>query len=205
VTPEGPNHFSVINAGIGGNKLLTDARPNNLAYGINALARADRDVFGHAGVSYVILYEGINDLGGRDTTADDLIASMKQIIERAHERGIKVIVSTITPSGARAPIDPANLSPADQRRAAVNEWVRTNKESDGFIDFYKAVAEPDKPGMILAAFDSGDRLHPNEDGLRAMANSIDLSLFQSPGTASAAAGPAPLAKSKASAGGARKK
>ena len=177
-------NFGVLDAGIGGNRILHDASAN-VRFGINALARFDADVLAQADVKYLIVLEGINDLGHAGTSApasetvsaDDIIAGMKQMIERAHEKGIAVIGATLTPfEGASSP---GYFSPEKEvKRKVINEWIRTSKAFDGVIDFDKAMRDPQNPDRMLSAYDSGDHLHPGDAGYRAMGESIDLSLFK---------------------------
>jgi lysophospholipase L1-like esterase len=172
----GPNRYAVVDAGIGGNRILRDANARNIAYGVSALARLERDVLALEGVRFIILLEGINDLGYPESNADEMIAAMKQIVERAHEKGIRVIGGTIMASeraGARA----NGLSEKEKRRLAVNEWIRTSKMLDGFVDFDKAIKDSLQPGVMAAAYDSGDHLHPNDAGYKAMGEAVDLKLF----------------------------
>lgn len=176
IAAKGPNKFAVVDAGIGGNKIISDATGRNIAYGVNGLARLERDALAQAGVRYLLLLEGINDLSS-NASAEDLIAAMKQIIERCHENGIKVIGGTVTPAeraGARA----NGLSDRETRRLALNDWIRNGKAFDGFVDFEKAVEDPAQPGVMAAAYDSGDHLHPNDAGYKVMGEAVDLGLFQ---------------------------
>lgn len=176
ITPKGPNKLAVVDAGIGGNKIISDAQGRNIAYGVSGLARLERDALAQAGVKYLLLLEGINDLSS-NASVDDLMAGMKQIIERCHENGIKVIGGTITPAeraGARA----NGLSDRETRRLALNDWIRNGKAFDGYVDFDKAIVDPDQPGVMAAAYDSGDHLHPNDAGYKAMGEAVDLTLFQ---------------------------
>lgn len=167
--------FSVINEGIGGNRVLHDG------YGPSALARFDRDVIAQAGVKYVIILESINDIGRAYrlknpddvVTADDLIAGLSQLTTRAHTHGIKVIGATLTPY-----VGAGYASPAGEKvREAVNQWIRTSNQLDGFVDFDKATQDPSNPTVFLPADNSGDHLHPSDAGYKAMADSIDLKLF----------------------------
>ena len=167
--------IGVLNEGIGGNRILHDNT------GPSALARFDRDVISQAGVKYVIILEAINDIGhaydpGRSydvVTADDLITGYKQMVERAHMHGIKVYMATLTPyTGAKY------ASPAGEEvRVALNTWIRTTHDIDGFIDFEKATADPAHPDTFLPAYDHSDHLHPSDPGYKAMGDFIDLSLF----------------------------
>jgi lysophospholipase L1-like esterase len=173
---------AVLNEGIGGNRILHDALPNNIRFGENALARFDRDVLSQAGVGYVVILEGINDLGHAGTSApasetvssDDVIAGLNQLIERTHEKGINIIGCTITP------FEGAAYFSADRevKRKAINDWIRNGKKFDGVIDFEKATRDPEHPDHILPAYDSGDHLHPADAGYKAMGESIDLGLFR---------------------------
>jgi lysophospholipase L1-like esterase len=176
--------IGVLDAGIGGNRILHDAK-SNIRFGVNALARFDRDVLAQPGVKYVIVLEGINDLGHAGPTdnasevvsADDIIAGLKQLIERAHEKGIKIFGATLTPFEG-CPF-PGYFSPEKElKRKAVNQWIRTSKAFDGVVDFDKAVQDPQHPDQMLAEYDGGDHLHPGDAGYKKMAAAVDLSLFQ---------------------------
>jgi len=116
----------------------------------------------------VFLLEGVNDIGG--SSAEEIIIGMKQLIERAHERGIRIVGATIMPLKT----GPAGAA----KREAVNTWIRTGKDFDGFVDFDKTISDPAKPGVFLAVYDSGDNLHPNDAGHKAMGSAVDLSLFK---------------------------
>ena len=162
--------IAVVNAGISGGRVLT------FGAGPSALARFDRDVLTTPGLTHVILLEGINDIGAsaRDgVTADDIIVGYRQLIMRAHERGVKIIGATLTPAGPRASFTPA----LEARRTAVNTYVRTSGEFDGVIDFDFITRDPSNPLQFLPAFDSGDHLHPRDAGYKAMGEAIDLTLF----------------------------
>jgi lysophospholipase L1-like esterase len=170
--------LSVLNAGITGNRIWHDQ------IGDNALARFDRDVAVQPGVQEMIVLEGINDIRfsnitgsvGQAASADDVIAGLRQIIERAHTRGIKVIGATLTPfEGAIYATADAEL-----KREAVNNWIRNSGAFDGVVDFEAALRDPQRPTRETAAYDSGDHLHPNDAGYKAMAEAIDLSLFSQP-------------------------
>ena len=163
---------AVMNAGIAGNRLLLDGA------GVNALARLDRDVLSAAGVTHVVLLEGINDIGlARENAlpaAADLIAAHRQVIERAHTRGLKIIGATLTPFEGAA----YYTESGEAKRSAVNEWIRTSKAYDGVIDFDAAVRDPDNPKRFLLKYDRGDHLHPSDAGYDAMGKAIDLALFR---------------------------
>jgi lysophospholipase L1-like esterase len=180
----GGKKIAVLDAGIGGNRILHDATAN-VRFGVNALARFDRDVLAQPGVKYVIVLEGINDLGHAGTSApesetvsaEDLIAGLKQMIERAHEHGLKIFGATLTPFEGTA--FPGYFTQEKEvKRKAVNEWIRTGKAFDGVIDFEKAVRDPDHPDRMLPAYDGGDHLHPGDAGYKAMGDAINLSLFK---------------------------
>ena len=168
--------MSVLNEGIGGNRVLHDGA------GQSALTRFDRDVIAQAGVKYVVLMEGINDIGVAAgpknphdvVTADDLIQGMSQMAERAHTHGIKVIGATLTPYVGAGYSSPAG----EAMRQAVNAWIRTSNLLDGVVDFEKATRDPANPQVFAANADSGDHLHPKDAGYKAMADAIDLKLFQ---------------------------
>jgi lysophospholipase L1-like esterase len=174
---------SVVNAGIGGNRLLQTIR----MFGTSALSRLDRGVFSVPGLSHIVVLEGINDIGmsGRGAMFGDsplvrpeeLIAAYSQIIARAHERGVKVFGATILPF-AVATEEGAYSGEKDKVRETVNAWIRTSKAFDGYIDFDEAMRDPAHPGSLKAAYDSGDHLHPNSAGYRAMGEVIDLKLFR---------------------------
>jgi len=170
----------VSNQGIGGNHLLTDG------IGPNALARFDRDVLGQAGVRWLIVLEGVNDLGGltrlgevpkleHATRVERVLAAYQQIVARAHAHGIRAIGATITPFVGSDYYHPGPLTEAD--RQAVNRWIRTGGYFDAVIDFDAVVRDPGQPNRLAPNFDSGDHLHPSPAGYKAMGDSIPLSLF----------------------------
>ena len=173
--------IGVLNVGIGGNHLLTDG------LGPNALARFDRDVLAQAGVKYVLVLEGVNDLGAlareKETTSmqhEALVAAIEgayeQIVERAHVHGLKVIGGTITPYVGSEYYHPAAADEADRQK--VNAWIRTPSHFDAFVDFDKAMADAQAPDRLLPAYDSGDHLHPSPAGYKAMAAAIPLSFVK---------------------------
>jgi lysophospholipase L1-like esterase len=135
------------------------------------------------GVQYIIVLEGVNDIGhpggaapmSEDVSAEDMIAGLRQLIERAHERGLKIFGATIMPFTIM-PLT-ATTSPKEDKRQAVNRWIRGHNDFDSVIDFDKTVRDPDQPIRFLAAYDSGDHLHPNDAGHKAMGEAVDLSLF----------------------------
>ncbi len=151
-----------------------------------AQARLDRDVLGQTGARFVILLEGINDIGfsqlpnsgcaapNTDVSADQIIAGYQQIIAQVHERGLKIFGGPLTPFQGAFYFSPAG----EAKREAVNAFVRTSGAFDGVIDFDRAARDPANRLRFLPAFDSGDHLHPNDSGYQAMANAVDLSLFR---------------------------
>ena len=168
--------IGVLNHGIGGNRLLRDS------LGPNVLARFDRDVVAQTGVRWLIVFEGVNDIGTRlevrtrnesCATADDIIAGFKQIITRANTHGIHVFGTTITPFGGSFYSSPAT----EAARQKVNHWILTSGAFDGVIDFDKVVRDPQAPDRLLAAFDTGDHLHLVPAGYAAMGDAIPLSWF----------------------------
>ena len=184
LAPHGRKEIAVVDAGIGGNRILHDAA-TNVQFGVNALARFDRDVLAQPGVRYVIVLEGINDIGHAGTSAPDsetvsaeeIIAGLKQMVERAHEHGVKIFGGTLTPFAGTV-FPGYYTAEKDVKRKAVNEWVRTSKAFDGVVDFDKAIRDPSDPDRMLAAYDGGDHLHPSDAGYKAMADAIELSLFR---------------------------
>jgi len=171
---------AVLNEGIGGNGVLRHIT------GPSALTRFDRDVLGQNGVKYLVVLEAINDIGAYGPqrpgatpppsgipTAEDLIFGYKQLITRAHAHGVKVYMATLTPYMGAGYSSPAG----EAVRTACNQWIRTQHEADGVIDFDKATQDPAKPDTFLPAYDHGDHLHPNDAGYKAMGDMIDLGLF----------------------------
>lgn len=165
--------LSVLNEGISGNRVLTDAGGS----GVNAQSRFDRDVLGQTGVRDVVFLEGINDIGhdlgpvsGEPLNVDDLIAGIRNIINRAHAHGLRIIGGTLTPIGGSKYDSPE----AEAERQAVNAWIRTSGAFDGIADFDAATRDPADPARYLPAYDSGDHLHPNDAGYQVMADTIDL-------------------------------
>jgi lysophospholipase L1-like esterase len=179
-------NWAVVNEGISGNRLL------NGGMGVPALARFDRDVLSQPGVKWVVVMLGINDIGIGNlpgigaadvVTAQDLIDGQKQLIDRAHLHGIRVIGATLTPYlGATYASEQGEVM-----REALNDWIRTSGAYDAVFDFDKVVQDPDNPKQIKPSFNIRDHLHPNDDGYKAMADSIDLSIFSSPKKSSARA------------------
>jgi lysophospholipase L1-like esterase len=168
----GGSKIAVLNAGISGNRILHDTE------GTGALARLDRDVLVQPGVRYLIVLEGINDIGFPGSpAADQIIAGHVQIIARAHAMGLKAYGGTLTPFQAFLP-GVYYTGGGEAKRQAVNHWIRTSKTYDAVIDFDQAIRDPSNPARMRPAYDSGDNLHPNDAGYQAMADAIDLSLFK---------------------------
>ncbi len=182
-------NWAVVNEGIGGNRILHDGM------GVNALARFDRDVLSQPGVTGLILLEGINDIGwphmkprplpdgtvpkdspyaGEMVGAQEIIGGLQQMIDRAHEHGIKVFGATLPPyQGAQY-----YTEEGEAKRETVNQWIRTSGAFDGVIDFDAAVRDPAHPTRFRQDRQSGDYLHPNDAGYEAMADAIDISLLR---------------------------
>lgn len=164
--------MSVVNGAIGGGRVLTDG------VGPNALSRFDRDVIAQPGVTHLTIMEGINDIGAAGANPSpsvaDLIAGHRQMIARAHARGIKVIGATLTPFEGAAYWTPEG----EAKRQALNDWIRNGKAYDDVLDFDAVLKDPMKPTKSKPEFDSGDHLHPSPAGYEAMANSIDLKIFE---------------------------
>jgi lysophospholipase L1-like esterase len=170
-------HVAVLNMGIGGNCVLRKC------LGPAAVDRFDRDVLAQNGVRWLVILEGINDIGEArgaeesNEVADKLIAAFGQMIDRAHAKGIRVYGATLLPFGG-------SFYDSEDREAAwkkVNEWIRTGGRFDAVIDLDAALRDPVHPLRLLPSADSGDHLHPSETGHRMMAEAVDLSLFNETG------------------------
>ena len=184
---KGGTTWAIANQGISGNRVLDGGA------GDSALARFDRDVIGQAGVTHVVIFEGVNDLGisfgnpqgamaerfkamqpKEKATAERLIAGYRQLIARAHAHGIKVIGATIAPYEGATYWSPEG----EAQRQKVNAWIRTGGEVDGVIDFDAAIRDPAKPSQLKDGLHMGDHLHGSDAGYAAMAQAIDLGLFR---------------------------
>jgi lysophospholipase L1-like esterase len=179
---------AVVNEGIAGNRLLADGPFASL--GVSALARFDRDALSVPGVKDIILLEGTNDIGfpgaklgdlalapvADAPTAEDIINAYRQLITRAHVRGVRVIGCTVMPSEGVV-VSGYHSEDKEHTRQTVNHWIRTSRDFDGVIDFDAVVRDPDHPARLLPRFASRDHLHPNDAGYQAMADAIDLSFF----------------------------
>jgi lysophospholipase L1-like esterase len=164
--------LSVVNAGLGGNRLLAP-RDGEPFYGIPAAARLDRDVFGQTGVRTVILFEGVNDIG-YDATAAQLISAEQQIAAQAHAHGLRVLGATVTAFGGSFLDTPQR----EAVRQALNAWIRTSRAFDGVLDFDRATADPADPHALRPAYDSGDHLHPDDAGCQAIADAVPLAALR---------------------------
>ncbi|HEX3788724.1 MAG TPA: SGNH/GDSL hydrolase family protein [Pseudonocardiaceae bacterium] len=164
--------FGVLNAGIGGNRLLLDDGGD---FGPNALSRFDRDVLAKTGARTMIVLLGINDIQQtpNQTDPNQIIAAHRQLISQARVRGLRALGGTITPFQGWTDYSPT----LEATRAAVNSWIRTGGGYDGVVDFDAAIRDPADPQAMLAGYDSGDHLHPDDAGYQAMANAIPLRLL----------------------------
>ena len=189
-TRKGQVPIAIVNAGIAGNRLLSDGFGIK-ALGSSALARFDRDVLAVPGVTHVVVLEGANDIGfpgarlgghaladaSQIRTVEDLIGAYQQLIARAHTRGLKVAGATITPfAGVDVPGYYSDAKEAARQR--VNTWIRTSGAFDAVIDFDAVLRDPAHPERMSAHYASPDHLHPSDIGYKAMADAIDPSLFE---------------------------
>lgn len=175
-----PRGVAVVNAGISGGRLLSDGM------GVNALARLDRDVLAQPGVRSVIVMLGINDIAWPGTafapdatrpTLEALTTGFRQLIEQAHARGVRVIGATLAPfEGALpgTPLDNYYHADKDELRRQLNEWIRGSSAFDAVVDFDAVLRDPENPSRMTPRFDSGDHLHPGDEGNRAMAEAVAL-------------------------------
>ena len=184
----------VLNVGIAGNRVLSDNAglgilrrdanapapppPNrNARFGPSAVSRLDRDVLDQPGVTHVIVFESTNDIGmafeSESPTVEEIIAGHQELIERAHARGLKIYGGTLAPFEGAFYFRPIG----ETKRQTFNEWIRTSGAYDAVIDFDAAVRDPDQPSKMIEAYQSGDWLHPSDEGYRVMAQAIDLALF----------------------------
>lgn len=170
----GRTSVGIANAGISANRLLSEAE------GYNALARFDSDVLAVPGITHVVILEGVNDLGNAARqgqpmlTPETVIGAYRQMIARAHARNVKVILATVLPYNGAGYWSAAG----DAVRMKVNDWIRTNREADGFVDFDRAIGDPADRSRMAKPYDVGDALHPNDAGFRVMADAFDLKLFR---------------------------
>lgn len=170
--------YSVLNAGISGNRLLTDAEGQGalLGFGPSALNRLDADVLRQAGVSDVILLEGTNDIGG-GATAAQVIDGLRQLVRRMHDAGLNVVLGTLLPAnGSDRHSTPEQIAGLEE----VNRWIRTSGVADAVADFNVALRDENDLTRLDPAYDSGDALHPNSAGYQSMAAAIDLDALDGP-------------------------
>jgi len=188
------SNVGVLNEGIIGNRLLSDSpqqadSPFGAALGEAGLKRFERDVLQQAGVKYVIVGLGINDIAfpgsltpaSQMLSAEDLISGYRKLIARAHKKGVRVIGSTNPPFENSFLKDPPVTFYTMEKEAVrqkVNDWIRSSGEFDGVVDFDEIVRDPAHPTQILPAYDSGDHLHPNNAGYAASGNAIPLNLVK---------------------------
>jgi lysophospholipase L1-like esterase len=178
--------FAVVDAGIGGNRVLTDAGTcctTTGNYGTSGQSRFAGDAVDLPGARTVIFFEGINDIGigiadpaGDPLTAATLIDGYREVIRQAHDAGLAIIGTTMTPYAGFSVYSPRG----ERIREQVNEWIRGSGAFDAVADFDKAVRDPDHPNRLLPAYDSGDHIHPDDAGYRAIANAAFGSLRIAP-------------------------
>jgi lysophospholipase L1-like esterase len=183
------DNLGVVSTAIAGNRLLFNsagpAGPET-HWGQSVLTRFERDVLTQAGVQTVIVWIGLNDLAGagafypasEQPSVDDVIAGLRQLIGRAHEYGLTILGCTISPMGGNTSLPGFDTPAHETARVALNQWIRTSGAFDGVVDADLALRDPSQPTRLFPAYDSGDHLHPNTEGGRAVANSIDLKLLR---------------------------
>ncbi|WP_160050656.1 SGNH/GDSL hydrolase family protein [Nocardiopsis sp. FR4] len=185
-------HTGVLNLGVAGNRLLHDPNPPEGSgaedfaafFGQGALRRFDRDVLAQPGAAHVVVLLGVNDLGHPGTaapaseavTAEEVIGAHRQLVARAHAAGLRIHGGTILPF--RGDTLGFFSEENEAKRRTVNEWIRTGGEYDSVIDFDAALRDPEDPLRLRPDYDSGDGLHPNDDGMAAMARAVPARLFR---------------------------
>jgi lysophospholipase L1-like esterase len=179
IAQHGNHDMGVLNEGLAGGRLLHDS------LGPNGLARFERDVLSQTGLTHVMVHMGGNDIftlnPAEEVTADQIIQGHKQLIVRAHAKGLRIYGCTLTPVEGfliPGPLFPVFSPSSEAKRQAVNAWIRTSSEYDAMIDFDAILRDPNSPTRILAVYDSGDHGHPNDAGYKALADTIDLKLFK---------------------------
>ncbi|MFG3723141.1 SGNH/GDSL hydrolase family protein [Streptomyces massasporeus] len=169
--------YGVLNLGVSGNRVVTDRYPGDGVStdtaGVSALNRFDRDVLAQPSPGTAVVFEGINDLRW-GTSAEQVIAGLRELAGRGHARGLRMLAATILPCEGEARCTAA----VDAERVAVNAWIRDGEVFDGVLDFDAVVRDPGRPARMLPAYDSGDHLHPGDTGLAALADSVDLRLLR---------------------------
>ncbi|KAJ6116091.1 hypothetical protein N7523_006508 [Penicillium sp. IBT 18751x] len=181
--------IAVLNQAAGGNRILADG------LGPNLLSRLDRDILSHSGVRYVMVFEGVNDIGtaelddeSQTIIGDRLIAAYRQVATRLHAHGITVFAATITPFGRTKEDTAAEIAAEglsgyshpirDRTRKRVNRWIYDSGIFDAVLDFSQVLEDSSDNGALKREFDSGDRLHPNTQAFKAMADAFPLDLFE---------------------------
>jgi len=170
------NEWSLVNEGITGNQVLTDSPTNvakNAYFGQSALSRLDRDVFNRPGLKDILLLEGINDIN-TGASANKIIEGYKKIINQAHISGVQIIAGTLPPFKGY----PTWTAKKDKVRQKVNHWILTSGAFDGTVDFAKVLATSGNSEELNPIYDSGDHLHPNNAGYKAMGDAVNLSMFK---------------------------
>ncbi|HEY3178987.1 MAG TPA: GDSL-type esterase/lipase family protein [Casimicrobiaceae bacterium] len=181
--------LGVVSTAIAGNRLLfNSAGPTGpeTHWGQSVLTRFERDALTQAGVQTVIVWIGVNDLAGagafypasEQASVDDIIAGLRQLVGRAHEYGLTILGCTISPMGGNTSLPGFDTPAHEAARVALNQWIRTSGVFDGVVDADLVLRDPSQPTRLLPAYDSGDHLHPNTEGGRAVANAIDLKLLR---------------------------
>jgi lysophospholipase L1-like esterase len=183
----GHTDVAVVNQAYSGNRVLTNGM------GINALARLDGDVLSQPRLATVVFMMGINDIGwpgdkaitpdDKEPTAEDVLTGYRQIIDRTHAQGARILGATLTPfidTFKGTPMEGYYTPEKEQIRQAVNQWIRSSGAFDGVVDFDKLLEDPARPGHIRADYDCGDHLHPNDAGYKAMAAAVDLDQLLKP-------------------------
>ncbi|MGX1134275.1 lysophospholipase L1-like esterase [Streptomyces glaucescens] len=169
-------HYGVLNQGISANRVVTDRYPGDGVStdtgGVSAVHRLDRDVLAQTSARTVVVFQGVNDVRW-GATADQVAAGLREIADRAHARGLRVLAATVLPCAGEARCTAA----ADAERVALNDWIRGAGVFDGVLDFDAVTRDPERPSRMLPAYDSGDHLHPGDTGLAALAGSVDLRLL----------------------------
>jgi lysophospholipase L1-like esterase len=183
------DNIGVVSTAIAGNRLLfNSAGPTGpeTHWGQSVLTRFERDALTQAGVQTAIVWIGLNDLAGagafypasEQASVDDIIAGLRQLVGRAHEYGLTILGCTISPMGGNTSLPGFDTPAHEAARVALNQWIRTSGVFDGVVDADLALRDPSQPTRLLPAYDSGDHLHPNTAGGRAVADSIDLRLLR---------------------------
>jgi lysophospholipase L1-like esterase len=160
----------IVDEGISGNRVLASSD----LFGVNAETRFLQDAVDVSGARYVILLEGINDIGFTLTPVTQIIAGYEDLIAAAHGAGLKIFGATLTPFQGSGYYSAAG----EAEREAINHWIRTSGAFDGVIDFDQVLRDPADPLRLLPAYDCGDHLHPNDAGYQAMADAVNLALFR---------------------------